>query len=335
MITLALTALALTVAQVPDTPATPVPAEHVARFATHLANQIATEVSTQVSARFRTSFDGDEDEDAGGAGVTDTTIAVRKGTRLSVQNFSGTITVNGWDQDRVRVRTASDDRQGVEVSGGSVTLRINGAGGRWGEPRAHDLTLDVPSWMDLDLGGTEVAITVTGVRAAVRAQTVEGSVSLKGGDGYISLKSVDGDVTLSDARGRIELNTVEGEIRATNVSGDLDVQSVDGQITLERVTSQAVSANSVDGDIRFSGAISPGGVYHLESHDGDIVLETPATPDATVSINTFDGEFESDWPVTVQGTDTRRVNFTLGSGKARIELETFDGRITLRRGSAQ
>ena len=280
--------------------------------------------------------DRGDGSDADAGGTTDTTIAVEKGVRLSVDNFSGHITVVAWDQDKVRIKTGADDESGVDVSGGAVTLRINGNSGRGGDEDDHDITLSVPAWMELDLSGNQVDIDVSGVQGAVQAETVEGSVSLKGGDGNISLKSVDGDVTISGAKGRIELNTVEGEIRATDVSGDLDVQSVDGEITLDRVDSRSVTANSVDGAIRFSGPINASGAYHLESHDGDVILQTDGPPDALMSISTFDGEFDSDYPVTVTGANSnRRMTFTLGAGKARVELETFDGKISLRRAPAR
>ena len=280
--------------------------------------------------------DDGSDDDGPMRGTTDTSIAVQKGVRLSVDNFSGHITVVGWEQDKVRIKTGAGDASGVDVSGGTVTLRVSGNGGRWGDQDDHDITLSVPTWMELDLSGNEVDIDVSGVGGSVRAETVEGTVSLTGGDGNISLKSVDGDITISGAKGRIGLNTVEGEIRATDIAGDLDVQSVDGEITLERVDSRSVTASSVDGGIRFSGPINAGGVYHLESHDGDVVLLTDGPPDAVMSISTFDGEFESDYPVTVTGANSnRRMTFTLGSGKARVELQTFDGKISLRRAPAR
>ena len=324
MLALNLTVLALAVLQGPGTPPTP------PRAPRH--------VSVNVPAvRVHVDANDDDDSDEGAAdGTRDTTLSVSKGTRLSVDNFSGSITVKGWDQDKVRIQTGPDDDHGVDVSGGAVTLRVNGSSGRWGGPEDHDLTVMVPTWMELDLSGNEVNIDVTGVRSSVRAETVEGNVSLQGGDGNISLKSVDGDITIRDAKGRIELNTVEGQVRASGVAGDLDVESVDGEIDLSDVNSQSVTANSVDGSVRFAGPINANGVYHLESHDGDITLETPAAPDAVVSINTFDGDFVSDWPVTVTGaTTTRRITFTLGSGKARVELETFDGKISLRRGAGR
>ncbi len=49
-----------------------------------------------------------------------------------------------------------------------------------------------------------------------------------------------------------------------------------------------------------------------------------------MSVSTYDGDFEADFPVSVT-TTKRRFTFTLGSGSARVELESFDGNIHLRR----
>lgn len=292
-----------------------------------------------VVPRVRVSVDLDRGDDAEGdgvAGTTDTTIAVRRGTRLAVDNYSGRITVVAWDQDKVRIRTGAGDKDGVEVSGGLVTLRVRGAGSDDGDQEDHDISISAPAWMELDLSGNEADIEVRAMRAGVRVETVEGAVALEGGEGNISLRTVDGDIRISGAKGRVELSTVEGAVRASDITGDLDVGSVDGGIVLERVASRALTASTVDGNIRFSGPLLAEGAYHLESHDGNVTVEPDGEPDAVITISTFDGEFVSDWPVTVTGANSnRRMTFTLGAGKARVELETFDGTIALRRGASR
>jgi len=53
---------------------------------------------------------------------------------------------------------------------------------------------------------------------------------------------------------------------------------------------------------------------------------------ATVSVHTFSGNLESAFPITVRGTTGRgkAINFTMGTGSARMELESFSGDIELR-----
>ena len=53
---------------------------------------------------------------------------------------------------------------------------------------------------------------------------------------------------------------------------------------------------------------------------------------ARVAVSTFDGEFESEFPVIIERfTGGREFDFVLGDGRARIEIQVFDGEINLLR----
>jgi phosphatidylserine decarboxylase len=91
-----------------------------------------------------------------------------------------------------------------------------------------------------------------------------------------------------------------------------------------------VRVSSVDGDIRFNGAVAPNGSYAFKTHDGNISIRPVGALNATVTVSTWSGEFESAMPVTISGSqEGKRFSFTMGTGSARIELEAFDGLIRL------
>jgi DUF4097 and DUF4098 domain-containing protein YvlB len=72
------------------------------------------------------------------------------------------------------------------------------------------------------------------------------------------------------------------------------------------------------------------GSYRLSTHNGDVTVSVPGSISATVTVSTFSGDFESDFPVTLAGArQGKRFTFTLGSGKATMELESFQGSIRL------
>jgi hypothetical protein len=265
--------------------------------------------------------------------LRDTTFAVREGQRLEVSNFSGSITVTAWNENKVRIQsTASSDPFEVDI--GSITVDVNSHGGRYGGPGDAELTIQVPAWMDLELSGNEVDISTRGTRGAVSASTIQGRVSVDGGEGSVELSSVEGDIIVANVKGRIEVNTTEGQITVTNAGGEaLEIESVDGDIEMSGITTLNVSANTVDGQVSWAGVIAPTGSYRFSSHDGDLVLRIAGEPDATISVDTYDGTLESDWPLTIKpgGRSSNRKTFTLGSGRARVELSSFDGNISLRR----
>lgn len=275
-----------------------------------------------------------EDSDRGL--LRDTTFAVREGQRLEVNNFSGSITVTTWNENKVRVQsTSSSDPFTVDV--GSITVDVNSHGGRYGGPGDAELTIQVPAWMDLELSGNEVDIATRGTRGSISASTVQGRVSIDGGDGSIEVTSVEGDIILANVKGRVEVSATEGQITVTNASGDrLELESVDGDIVMTGITTLNVSANTVDGQVSWAGTLAPTGSYRFSSHDGDLVLSIAGDPDATISVDTYDGSLDSDWPLTIKsGGNRNRKTFTLGTGRARVELSSFDGNISLRRATGR
>jgi hypothetical protein len=100
---------------------------------------------------------------------------------------------------------------------------------------------------------------------------------------------------------------------------------------LEVITSDNVSVNVVDGDIAYEGTIADGGRYVLSTHDGDLDVLIPDGANARISIDTFSGELDTDFPVELEGDfGKKRISFTVGTGKALVELSAFDGTISLR-----
>jgi DUF4097 and DUF4098 domain-containing protein YvlB len=264
---------------------------------------------------------------------TDTTVTVRAGARLELSSQEGNITVATWSRSAIRVETDNDEdtRIDVDQAGGIVSLRAHHRDG----PSEVTWKLTVPAEMALELSSQSGDIIVEGTRGEVNVSTVEGKVTVRGGTGFVTLQSVEGDIDLRDASGRISLTTVDGSVKASGLHGDLKASAVDGEILLDDVESSNVEANTVDGEIRFSGAIRDGGRYRLASHDGDVTVTAPAI-NASVSVSTFSGDFESDFPVTLSGNSARkRMSFTLGSGSARLELESFDGTVALRKGTGR
>jgi DUF4097 and DUF4098 domain-containing protein YvlB len=259
---------------------------------------------------------------------TDTTFAVRQGQRLDVSDFGGEVVIKTWRQNSVRVRATHGSRDYVTIRTDGPTVSI-GASSRHG-PAMVDYEILVPTWLPLSVSGTPSAeVTIEGTEAEVTVETVEGSIRVVGGSGNISLKSVEGEITLEGAKGHIELNTVDGSISVKDCSGDITAETVDGEITLLDIESADVDASSVDGSIEYDGTIKDGGRYRFQSHDGSVSVSIPERTNATISVATFSGDFDACFPVTLKDKMKHRFTFTLGSGSARLELESFDGSIKL------
>ncbi len=277
--------------------------------------------------------------------TSDTTIRVEEGMRLHLRNEAGEIRVTTWERDEVRVvlNRARGVRIDVERSGSVLRIRpaldlefrdefrTRGRRGRFDDDEVVDFALTVPAYLDLELYGVETDISVVGMNANVTAETVEGTVLVRGGNGLVVVHSVEEEVRVERVRGRVRASSTDGDVWIRDVVGEVTAESIDGNIELDGVDSRQVTAQTVDGDVVFDGPIHDDGRYHLSTHDGDVSASIPAGTNATVMVASFDGDFETSFSVVLRGLRGRRFHFTLGDGSARIELESFDGDVYLRR----
>ncbi|MGH9347692.1 MAG: DUF4097 family beta strand repeat-containing protein [Vicinamibacterales bacterium] len=266
-----------------------------------------------------------------------------KGMRLSVNNFAGSIAVRTWDRDVVRVEAEHSSRNRIDIRPTEAVLRV-GASSERGPSRSVDFMITAPHWMPVTLNGTYVDIDLEGIQGEVAAETVGGDVRLRGGSGIVKLKSVEGIIEVEGSKGRILLNTVNEGVFVKDAAGEITAETVNGDVVLERIDSSTVDVATVNGDVTYDGSIRDGGTYRFVTHNGDVELRVPDQINASVFVRTYRGDFDSHFQVQVpQQTSSpeddrdrrrrdrrnRRFNFTLGSGAARVELESFGGDISL------
>ena len=258
----------------------------------------------------------------------DTTLNAVRGQRLAVNAYAGEVTVRAWNRNAVRIEADGDQNQ-LEIASSPTGISIR-TQGRHGPPEEITIRISAPAWIGLSLAGVNTSAKVEGIRAPISVETVEGEVDVTGGESLISLRSVQGSVRLRGAKGRINVNSVNDDVEVASSSGDIAAQTVNGEILLQGVDASSLDANTVNGDISYSGPIRSNGRYALSTHNGDLTLTVPQGTSAGVTVSTFSGDFESEFPVPLQGTRKGKgFNFTLGSGSAQVTLESFQGTIRL------
>ncbi|MBI1795472.1 MAG: DUF4097 family beta strand repeat protein [Candidatus Eisenbacteria bacterium] len=262
---------------------------------------------------------------------TDTTFVARSGARLEINNFGGDIAVETWTRNAVRVEADHGARVGVVVDADAGVVEVR-ATTRLGVPTTVDFRLTVPRGMSLKLTTIHGDIDVKGVEGDVEASSVQGDVSVGGPARSVKAGSVEGDASVSGARGKVEVSSVNADASAEHVAGPISISSVNGDVTLSAVESDDVEASTINGEVRYEGAIRDRGSYRFSSHDGGITVAIPDRAGAAVSVSTFSGGFSSAFPIPWSGARrSNQFSFTLGNGGARIELESFQGEIRLQR----
>jgi DUF4097 and DUF4098 domain-containing protein YvlB len=264
---------------------------------------------------------------------TDQTVPVTRGTRLAVSNFAGEVHIRTWDKDAVRVQAHHLGRVRVNVRTTEAGLSVSSSGSVGSA--SVDYTIDAPAWMAVRVSGTYTFVSIEGVQSEVSAETVRGDIVVKGGTGAVSAKSVEGEVTVEGARGKITAHSVNESIRITNASGEIAAETINGAVTLAAISSSSVEVATVNGNITYDGVALDGGKYRFTTHNGSITMGVPEGSNATFTIRTYQGQFRSTLPLKGVGETRRgqRAVYTLGTGSAEIEMESFNGPIRVRPGN--
>lgn len=253
----------------------------------------------------------------------DTTFTIPAGARLVIENRSGDIEVVGTSGREARLLVDGESR-GADIYRSGSVVRIR-PGRRWEDA---DLTLRVPRDVEIEIDGGEGDIRVRDFDRGVTIQTVDGDIQVDGA-GAVSAQSVDGDLTIRRVRGPVSVNTGDGDTRLDDVGGPLSVQGIDGDIIVVGARASEVLLSTVGGDVWYDGTVDPRGEYELATHDGDVTFAVPDGTGAQVSVFTWDGSLLPSFPIQLRGTLGSVAEFTLGSGSARVQLESFDGDIHL------
>ncbi|MEN3338736.1 MAG: hypothetical protein V7647_2412, partial [Acidobacteriota bacterium] len=269
---------------------------------------------------------------------TDETVPASRGMRLALENAAGSVEIHAWDSDAVRIQARHASRTKVLIRTGenAVTITASASGGPAG---SVDYDITAPSWMAMRIEGQYDDVTIEGTRGDVSVETVRGDITIRGGSSSVTAKTIEGQVVVEGARGKVDVSSVNEGITITGAGGEISAETTNGSIRLARIDATSVDVATINGDVTFDGTLSDNGRYSFNSHNGDIVLTVPETSNATFNVRTYNGEFST--TLALKGPDPsgvrrgKRVSYTLGSGGADVDLESFGGEISVRRAGSQ
>jgi len=244
---------------------------------------------------------------------------VESGNWFRLSSVNGPVTVEASRDNMIHVRAEKEVRRGeisdvafqVVRSGGDVRVCALWRRDYCDETGHHSRRNED----DNDRRDVRVRFTVQ-VPAGVRVNA--GTVN-----GEMRVSNLSSDVRASTVNGRVEVLNVGGEVRATTVNGAVSVTTRNGP----------VNASTVNGNIDVKmNALSRDGGMRFNTVNGSITVETPGSLDADVEMETMHGSISSDFPVQLSGRfGPRHARGTIGRGGRRIEMETLNGSVELRR----
>ncbi|HXH68741.1 MAG TPA: DUF4097 family beta strand repeat-containing protein [Pyrinomonadaceae bacterium] len=217
--------------------------------------------------------------------------------RVSVSNVNGSVTVDTWDRNEVKleyIKTADTKENLAEVE-----IKIDA------RQDAFSVETDYGDWRRRNsgerrnYGKLQIEYRLTVPRNAVLNEiaTVNGSVSITGGGSLTKASSVNGQVRAVNLRGTANLSTVNGTVEA-----DFD----------QLQTGSRISLNTVNGTVN---------------------LVVPSDANATVKADTVNGNIANDFGLPVRKGEYvgRDLYGKIGNGDVQIRLNSVNGTLSVKR----
>ena len=281
------------------------------------------------------------------------------GSRLSISNDSGPISVTGWDKDTVQAAIAGERDLGAvrmyQQTGRSGLLIITVNPQRPHSDEPH-LILKVPRDVSIEsLHSGTGDIDISGVKGSISANTGSGSIKLgnvgqstaQTGSGDIIASSITGDASLQTASGDIKATTISGRASVFTGSGDVRVEgagslaakNASGSVTARNIEGSAsIQAQSADVDIRglkgdliariTSGdliADNIGGLVDAVVTSGDVSI-THSSGD--VRINTISADVKIQCATGLVRVGSASASIQLSGIGGDVEAKTTSGEVT-------
>lgn len=221
---------------------------------------------------------------------------------VEIESLAGSIRIIGWDRNEVEVTG--------DLGGPKQELEIEGEGDR------IKIEIILPRGRYRNIEGADLEIKVP------RASRVE-------------VESISADIEASELNGRLELETVSGNITVNGGEPEeLELASVSGDIRVESGGMlKEGSFETVSGNIMSSTDFDSRGSFSFESVSGNLELRVPAGANAFFEVSTFSGSIRNELGPEAERSNSilpsQELEFTLGSGGARISLQAFSGKVKI------
>ncbi len=263
--------------------------------------------------------------------------------RIDISNVKGSITVSGWDEQKIAVTgTLGKGAKGLAIGGDSKHLTVKVEPPQreffsWSsDTQMGGTTLDikVPRGAALKIEAVSADVVVSGVAGtSLNVESVSGKLRLDSGAKALEIDSVSGDIDLTAKSDKAHVETVSGNIRARGLGGEVRLETVSGDIDADNSGYRLLDAGSVSGGINLRGAPTADASVAVKTMSGDVHLRLPESVPARLRAKTFSGDIRSDFGKVVEPDHGPGANLdaTLGSGTTQVQLETFSGDIEVRK----
>jgi DUF4097 and DUF4098 domain-containing protein YvlB len=153
----------------------------------------------------------------------------------------------------------------------------------------------------------------------------------------MQLKNLEGDLNIGCTSGTVDIEEFKGVLKSSQTSGDLEgrgligdvsVNTTSGNVSIEQ-TDGSLDLSSTSGDLEAKTQIVPSKNYYLKTTSGEVYLSISKGAQSDLKIETTSGEISMNVPMVLKTASRSSLSGKLGSGGAKIEIETVSGDINI------
>lgn len=285
------------------------------------------------------------DSDSGAKKIFDSEAA-----QVTVSGTAVLVQSNGNDHGRVNLTVTVPRTATVTVNAGKGDVSASGLGKGIDVTAGHgDTHLDSITGL--------VTMHFSNDRHDFSAHQINGDLNATGDCNDMTLSEIQGKISLNgELFGETHIENASAQVSVHTPYTDIQIASLPGDMTLDsdnlRVSdakgpvhvvtrSKDIDLSEVYGDTYVEGSngtisVEPAGAYGVEARNnkGDIELTLPPNASATVNGQTHNGDIVTDYALTVSGDEDKTVSGKIGAGAAHIVLNTSNGDLHIKKGSA-
>ncbi|HEY6270801.1 MAG TPA: DUF4097 family beta strand repeat-containing protein [Terriglobales bacterium] len=255
-------------------------------------------------------------------------LDIAPGGNVNIVSNGGSVTIHaGAGRQVAAVFTSHSDKIEVDRTVTPDKMRV--------EIRTHALLDQKPTSeearVDYDITvPAGVSVTVTTATAPITVDGISGDLDLSSDTGQITVRNV--------SKIHVHVRGVTAPVSLSHISnGHIEVTSTGGAVQLVDVDGPKVSVGTGSGNISYRGDCSGGGDYSLTTHSGAIDVSLPESASVDLSARSSSGVVQNDFPlkekthvVFVPKTGSSFTG-TSNSGSSSVELQSFSGRIRVKK----
>jgi Putative adhesin len=284
-------------------------------------------------------------------------LKIPRGSKIVVRNDYGSITITGWERETIEA-VATDESRASETVSVSISenlpvsnrILITAKPDKRNPQGKIKLEVKVPLYVELEpIQAESDSIIVSDIEGFVNVKTGSGdikivnvgSVQARTGNGNITLENINGRVDLITGNGNVSARQIQGEARIISVNAKINISCVKGRIEVSDTSSQTwltgvegdVDVSTSNGKAYFIGAIRSENRYRLKTLSGVVSMAIPDETGFTATLSSYSGRIEKDFifqndSAFQNGKTNQRFIGKHKDGKAQIELDSFDGRVS-------